>query len=453
MKGVYSSADSLLSRDSQRSLFESNTYSVDSGGDPAAIPELSFEQFKAFHEKHYHPSNSRIYFAGDDDAYKRLELMDEYLNEFDASEEYKEKSKIEWQMKSYTEPKREVGSYPAGVDQPATNMFTINWLLNDKRFSSVDELAIGILDHLLMGTSSSILRKTLMESGLGEAITGGGLSDELLQATFSVGLKGVQPDKVKEAEELVYSTLEKVKKEGFAADDIASSLNTIEFQLREFNTGSFPKYLSFMLGANSKWLYEESPTAALKFEEPLAELKEKIRNSGSKIFQDMISEYFIQNTHRTVVELRPSKTMEEEQLKEERDRLDKIKAGLSEDELQLIIAKTTELKKLQALEDSPEARATIPSLTLADLKREPTEYPIEVSENESGTGVTVIRHELGSTSGIAYLNFAVDLSPVSLEDVPLLPIFTRIMMETGAGEYDSVALTRRIGKFELYQDI
>lgn len=118
---------------------------------------------------------------------------------------------------------------------------------------------------------------------------------------------------------------------------------------------------------------------------------------------------------------------------------------MNEDDLQTIIDKTNELKKLQAADDSPEARATIPSLELSDLKKEVTEYPIDVKENESDSGVTVVRHELGSTSGIVYANLAVDMSGVALEDVPLLPLFTRIMMETGAGEYDSVALSRRIG--------
>jgi len=447
MKGVYSSADSLLNRASQSSLFVDNTYGVDSGGDPAAIPNLSFEQFRDFHKKHYHPSNSRIYFAGDDDVYKRLELMDEYLNEFDASEDYKELSKVEWQAKKFTEPVREMQTYPAGADQPATHMFMMNWLLNDKPMAPAEDLALGVLDHLLMGTTSSILRKTLMESGLGEAITGGGLSDELLQATFSVGLKGVQEDKVAEAEQLILDTLEKVQKEGFTEDEIEASLNTIEFQLREFNTGSFPKYLSFMLGANSKWLYEESPTEGLKFEKPLAELKAKIAESGSKVFTDMMKEMLVDNTHRTTVELAPSKTMEKEVLKEEQDRLAAIKATLSEEELSEIVAKTAELKKLQAQEDSAEARATIPSLELSDLKRESTEYPIAVTENENESGVTVVRHELGSTSGIAYVNFGVDLSNLPLDDAPLLPLFTKVMMETGAGEYDSVALSRRIGAY------
>jgi len=447
MKGVYSSPDSLLNRESQRSIFPDTTYGVDSGGDPRVIPDLSFEQFADFHKKFYHPTNSRIYFSGDDDVMERLEIMDSYLDEFDFSPESKPGSVIDWQKKSYTEPKKEVHLYPIGEDQPETHMININWLLNDERLTSLDELTVGILDHLLMGTSSSILRKTLMESGYGEAITGGGLSDELLQATFSIGMKGVKPEDVPALEQLIIDTLEKVAKEGFEADDIASSMNTIEFQLREFNTGSYPKGLSFMLGAMSKWLYDESPTEALKFEKPLAELKESISDSGSKIFQDMVQKMFSDNLHRSTIEMKPSKTYESELLKEEQDVLHKIKEAMSDEEIDKVIETTKKLKELQGAEDSPEDRATIPALELGDLKRDVAEYPIEVAKNENDSGISVIRHELGSTSGIAYVNLAVDLSLLSVEDIPLLPLMTSMMMETGAGEYDSVALSRRIGTY------
>merc|ERR1711966_223069 len=125
--------------------------------------------------------------------------------------------------------------------------------------------------------------------------------------------------------------------------------------------------------------------------------------------------------------------MEAEQLQEEKDRLAKIKASLKDDDLQKIIDTTAELKQLQAAEDSLEDRLTIPSLDLSDIKREVTEYPIDVKENEAGTGVTVVRHELGSTSSIVYATLNVDVSSLPLKDVTLLPLFTRIMTETGAG--------------------
>lgn len=448
MKGVYSSPDSLLQREAQQSIFPDNAYGVDSGGDPVDIPNLSFEQFAEFHGKFYHPGNSRIFFAGDDDLMKRLEIMDEYLSDFQDSPESKPASAIEWQKKRYTEPVKVRHPYPVsdnGEAQDDTHLIMVNWLMNDKPMTASEEMIASVLDHLLMGTTSSILRKTLMESGLGDSITGGGLSDDLLQATFSVGLKGVKADNVDKIEALVVEILEKVSSEGFSDDAIAASMNTIEFQMREFNTGSFPKGLSLMLGSMREWVYDRDPTNALKFEKPLAELKASIAADGSKIFTEMINDLLLSNSHRTTVEMFPSKSLEEEQLKEEKDRLAKIKESLKDEELQSIIDKTAELKKLQASEDTPEQRATIPSLDLSDLKKEVTEYPIAVNENESDTGVTVVRHELGSTSGITYASLAVDMSGVSLEDLPLLPLFTRLMMETGAGDMDSVALSRQIG--------
>ncbi|PHT63099.1 Presequence protease 2, chloroplastic/mitochondrial [Capsicum annuum] len=56
-------------------LFPDNTYGVDSGGDPRVIPSLSFEEFKEFHRKFYHPSNARIWFYGDDDPNERLRIL------------------------------------------------------------------------------------------------------------------------------------------------------------------------------------------------------------------------------------------------------------------------------------------------------------------------------------------------------------------------------------------
>ena len=46
-------------------LFPSTTYHYNSGGDPAHIPDLSYEQLKAFYRSHYHPSNAIFMTFGD----------------------------------------------------------------------------------------------------------------------------------------------------------------------------------------------------------------------------------------------------------------------------------------------------------------------------------------------------------------------------------------------------
>eukprot|EP00559_Dactyliosolen_fragilissimus_P000950 CAMPEP_0184855064 /NCGR_PEP_ID=MMETSP0580-20130426/395_1 /TAXON_ID=1118495 /ORGANISM="Dactyliosolen fragilissimus" /LENGTH=1109 /DNA_ID=CAMNT_0027349485 /DNA_START=174 /DNA_END=3503 /DNA_ORIENTATION=- len=453
MKGVYSSPDSLLSRESQRAIFPNNAYSVDSGGDPVAIPDLSFEQFADFHKKYYHPANSRIYFSGDDDIYTRLQTMDDYLSEFDPSPESKPASTIQWQPKNIAEPRWEQHPYPSspsseadeGAKEDKTHMVMVNWLLNDQPLTPTECLVIEILDSLLMGTPQSTLYKALMESGLGSAITGGGLSDELLQSTFSVGLKGVQQSNVKQVETLILDTISNTIQQGFDQGDIDSAMNTMEFKLREFNTGSFPRGLSLMLGAMSKWIYDGSPTEALKFEEPLQELKSMILKDGDQVFKDFAQKFLQLNQHRVTIEMVPDETLEANQLKAEKERLTEIKQSMQEEQLQEIINKTSELKRLQAAEDDPEARATIPSLELSDLKRDVTEFPIEVCENHDNSGVTLVKHEFASTSGIVYANFGIDIRNVPIEDVPLLSLFSRMLTETGAGSYSDIELSRRIG--------
>jgi presequence protease len=69
----------------------------------------------------------------------------------------------------------------------------VNWVLSEEPFDVETELAMSFLDYLLLGTAASPLRKALNDSGLGEAIIGGGMDDTLMQSVFSVGLKGVDP--------------------------------------------------------------------------------------------------------------------------------------------------------------------------------------------------------------------------------------------------------------------
>ncbi len=67
-------------------------------------------------------------------------------------------------------------------------MVQMRWLLPE----AVDEelmMGLSLLSHALVGTQASPLRKRLIDSGLGEDLTGSGLSTSLRQMTFGVGMK------------------------------------------------------------------------------------------------------------------------------------------------------------------------------------------------------------------------------------------------------------------------
>ncbi|VFQ65797.1 unnamed protein product [Cuscuta campestris] len=443
MKGVYSQPDNILGRVSQQALFPDNTYGVDSGGDPQVIPKLTFGEFKEFHRKYYHPSNARIWFYGDDDPTERLRILSKYLDMFDASLAPLE-SRIQPQ-KLFCEPVRIVEKYPAGEgdDLKKKHMVCINWLLTEKPLDLQTELALDFLDHLLLGTPASPLRKILLESGLGDAIVGGGVEDELLQPQFSIGLKGVSEENIQKVEELVMSTLRDLAKEGFDSDAVEASMNTIEFSLRENNTGSFPRGLALMLRSIGKWVYDLDPFEPLKYKKPLEDLKARIAKEGSKaVFAPLIEQYILTNPHRVTVEMQPDPEKASSDEATEKEILNKVKSSMTEEDLAELARSTHELRLKQETPDPPEALKTIPSLSLQDIPKKPVHVPIEVGDIN---GIKVLRHDL-FTNDILYAEVVFNMNFLKPELVPLLPLFCQSLLEMGTKNMDFVQLSQLIGR-------
>ncbi|KAF8410035.1 hypothetical protein HHK36_002555 [Tetracentron sinense] len=443
MKGVYSQPDNILGRAAQQALFPDNTYGVDSGGDPQVIPKLTFEEFKDFHRKYYNPSNARIWFYGDDDPRERLRILSEYLDLFDASSTSNE-SKVELQS-LFSEPIRIVEKYPAGEggDLKKEHMVCLNWLLSDKPLDLETELTLGFLDHLMLGTPASPLRRILLESGLGEAIVGGGVADELLQPQFSIGLKGVSDDDIQKVEELVMGTLKNLAEEGFDPEAVEASMNTIEFSLRENNTGSFPRGLSLMLRSIGKWIYDMDPFEPLKYEKPLMSLKARIAEEGSKaVFSPLIQKFILNNPHCVTVEMQPDPEKDSRDEAAEREILEKVKASMTEEDLAELARSTQELRLKQETPDPPEALRSVPSLSLLDIPKKPVLVPTEVGDIN---GVTVLQHDL-FTNDVLYTEIVFNMSSLKQELLPLVPLFCQSLLEMGTKDLDFVQLNQLIGR-------
>jgi len=441
MKGAYSSPDSLLSEYSQQSLFPDNTYGLDSGGDPKQIVNLTFEQFKSFHQKYYHPSNARIYFYGDDDPQERLRLVNEYVRDFDRLE-----IDSTVRLQPYFDRPRRVerafssGQGGDGEDAAPKGMVTVNWLLPETT-DPILNLAFHVLEYILLGMPGSPLRKALIDSGLGEDLAGAGLEGELRQMYLSTGLKGIEIHTVERIESLILNTLIDLATNGIDPGAVEAALNTTEFRLRENNTGSFPRGLLVMLRTLTTWLYDCNPMALLSFETPLAAVKSN-SSASQRYFESLIDRYLINNQHRVTLILSPDPALDEKQAAEERERLQKIGSELSREQRQAVIENTRILRQMQETPDPPKALATIPSLAIEDLDKENKIIPIE-ELNKSG--VKVLYHDL-STNGIVYLDLGFDLRSLPQEYLSYVPLLTRGLIELGTESEEYVAFTQRISR-------
>ncbi|MBI9081532.1 MAG: insulinase family protein [Pseudodesulfovibrio sp.] len=441
MKGAYSSPESLLYDYIQQSLFPDTTYGIDSGGDPAVIPDLTFDQFMAFHRDHYHPSNGYAFFYGDDDPEKRLEILDEVFSKFDRIDVAKTRIPLQ---ERFSEPKALREKYPAS-EKLAKGMFTVNWLLSETADSNLN-LALHVLEHILIGLPSSPLKKALMDSGLGDDLAGVGLEADMRQMFFSVGLKGIHPSNAIKAESVIFHCVKDLVENGIDPRDIEAAINSVEFSLRENNTGSYPRGLSLMFQALSSWLYDDEgiegdPLLLLPFEEPLNNIKGWVAG-GDKIFEELLARLFLHNPHRTTVLLEPDHKMPMRLAKAEAGRLKKLKEAMTEAEKTAVIEEARELSRLQGDPDTAEALATIPRLSITDMAQENRIIPTEVRE---AVGRPMLYHDL-PTNGIAYLDFGFDLSVLPDDLLPYTAIFGRALTECGTTKREYVDLSQWIAR-------
>ncbi len=435
MKGAYSSPDSLLAEYSQQSLFPANPYGFDSGGDPKEIPNLTFEQFKAFHDKYYHPSNARVFFYGNDDPEERLRLVNDYLKDF---HRLPVDSAISLQPR-FQEPRRFTRSFPSG-EESLKALFTLNWLL-DETHRIEQNLGFHLLEYMLLGMPGSPLRKALMDSRLGEDLAGVGLGSELRQMYFSTGLKGISPERADDVEALILSTLSSLVQEGIHPHTVEAAQNTIEFILRENNTGSYPRGLVLMLRSLTTWLYDEDPLALVAFEAPLEALK-RTASASPSYFESLIDRYFLHNVHRTSLLLRPDPDLAKELDRTEKERLLQAHSSMTPSVLQKVATDSAALKAIQETPDPPQALALIPSLKLSDLDRVNKNIPLALTQEK---GCDLLYHDL-FTSGIVYLDIGFNLYALPQKAIPYVPLFSRALLEMGTEDEDFVSLTQRISR-------
>ncbi len=436
MKGVFQSPDAVMRDIAQRSLYPDTTYGITSGGDPKAIPDLTYQQFKAFHQTYYHPSNTRAFFSGDDDAGARLDILDAYFSQF-------ERAPVDAEVKlqsRFNAPRQIVATYAGTKDEgkPRDGMVSVNWMI-DPPADRTEALSHGMLSYLLAGNPAAPLRKALTESGLGEGMTGGGIGSGLRQPMASFGMKGIDPADAEKIEALILSTLGEIADKGFAPEQLEAAANTFEFSLRENNTGSYPRGMVYMFNALGSWLHGGDPLAQLHFEDALTALKDKAAKGH---FANEIRRLFLENTHRTTVTLSADPEQGAREAAREAEILAGVRAGMDDGALQATVAETRKLKALQESVDDPALLAKIPTLGLSDLPRETRKVPIEIGNLGEAR---LFYHDL-PTLGIVYLDLGFDLHVLDKALLPYLPLFGRALLQTGTSKEDFVSLTQRIGR-------
>ncbi len=427
MKGAMSDVDQLAERTMLKMLFPDNCYGYNSGGDPDAIVDLTYERFIETYRRFYHPSNAYFYLDGDIPVEETLEMIDSYISASDRLSDLPE----------------------IAVQQPVTSRRSMPFDAGDENGKGVvacgriigswedrDEmLALSVVLEQLADSNESPLKRAVLSTGLAEDMEIY-VSDGIAQPYIMMIFRGVA-DAEKDADKLLETACEAISKaasEGIPARDIEASINQLDFRFRQYPE---PQGLYRANAAFSSWLYDGDPAVYLTTGEAISNIREM---AAKDCFSGLAKDLLADRDAYSVLTLVPDAGYGEKEAKAEADYVKATVDAMGDEEREALEKLNSGLLEWQQTPDSEEAVAKIPRLALSDIDPVPELFPTELKK---AGGNEVIFHKIPS-NGIVYISAYFPVTGLSLEELPAAALITEFYKDLPTENYDVLALQNEL---------
>ncbi|GGJ30371.1 insulinase family protein [Deinococcus roseus] len=431
MKGTRADASMQFNNLLGQTLYPDTTYARDSGGDPAAIVNLTYEQLKNFHARHYHPSNAYFFTYGNQDLAGILEKIDAWaLGRFE-----KQDFNIEVENQApFDAPVKATGAYPSS-ETDHKSIVALAWMTA----SATDlytTLKLSVLSSVLLGNSAAPLQKALIDSGLGQALApGSGFNNGFAQSRFVAGLRGANPQDAEQIEALILEVLNRLVSEGIPDELIDSAIHKIELYRKHVSNSGYPYSLKVAFSFLSEWMYGADPVEALNFNHHLEQLEAE-RKQG-RVLENLIQTELLDNPHRALVVLEASTTQAQKEAAQEQEFIQHALNTLQQADQERIVSNAL---KVLSLQDDPGDIDSLPNLELSDVNVTVPEVPYQTVVSE-GTTVALVPQP---TNGLVYAEVLFHTHHLNDSQKDLLNLLSTAITRSGAGERDDVELARHL---------
>ena len=439
MKGALSDPMSVLDDAVNAALYPDTAYAHESGGDPRAIPALTYEQFLDTHSRHYNPSNSYITLYGDLDVDRALAFLDErYLSQPSAASRRMDAAVAAGDDPSTLAPN------PLDVQAPVTceykrvemattpeNALVGLGLVLGSALDRKRTIAADILFEALLGSNEAPVKKAILAAGLGGNVVSY-TAAESLQPYELIMLQNAQPGVARELRRVFQDACRDLCEHGVPRERLEAIISSNEYDLRQRDYG-IADGVAIACDALSTWLYDDdAATLALKYGPVYEELRGELDGS---YFEDLLRELVLQNDHMALVELAPVDAAEGAEGAEAAELAAKRDA-MTDAELADVVERTAALRATQEAEDTPEDKATLPRLRVSDIGEARPEPPLIV---DTTAPIPCLRHGI-PTNRLAYAMQYFDLSCVAFEDLPYVTLLCRLLKQLPTREHSAEEL-------------
>ncbi len=438
MKGAFSDPFRHLFHNTFNGLMPDSTYAHESGGDPANIPDLSYEQFVAFHKKHYHPSNATLFFYGDADLDAELAYVQaNFLAQYDSPGERA-------QIIPGNPIEQAVFIDDSYGVQPGSD-------LNGKTFLAVGSLtgdaldrkrntALQIIANILYNSDASPLKNRIIEAGLCHDFGGLFVTGSSFKTFMLTYLIGCDVDKRDRFLEVYNQALLAMVSEGLNHDLVLAELNKYEFAVRE-EMNKAQRGLDLIGKALPAMKYGADPFEALQIEQLFTDIRTEALEQN--YFEQLIKELLLDNPANVVVTLRPDSEKTALNAQEEHNRLRAYEQQQGPEKMAELVQYTQDLLSAQSQPNDEQTLALLPSLHIDDLN--PNLDFFQTAPETTGD-CTLLLNEL-DTNSISYIDFGFNCSGLSTESLAYLDLFGTIVTEIGSKDMDYIQFAKEINMF------
>eukprot|EP00698_Gefionella_okellyi_P010423 TRINITY_DN2702_c0_g1_i3.p1 TRINITY_DN2702_c0_g1~~TRINITY_DN2702_c0_g1_i3.p1 ORF type:complete len:935 (+),score=217.45 TRINITY_DN2702_c0_g1_i3:3-2807(+) len=416
MKGAMSDNSSIFMQRLQELTHPNSPYSFNSGGEPADIPKLTWQQLRAFHKRNYHPTNALFYSYGDLPLEHHLEVINnEGLAHFERSSfdpRFNESARLQ-------KPQTHFMTAPPdtmAADPDKQTKMAVSWLTGDNS-DAFHSFSMQMLSMLLTSGPQAPLYKSLVDSNIGAGYAPGtGYDPNCKTGSFTVGVQGLasNDEAWQDAVKRIDETLTQVAQEGFPRERIDAVRHQIELSLKH-KTNRFG--LNLAQTTIPHWINGGRPEAALQVNQLLEALEQKL--AAGPYFQTLIKELMLANSHRVTLVMRPDAEYLAQQEQKERALIAAAEAALTETDRQRIVREALVLKSRQEEKQNVDV---LPTLSVSEIPRTRT---METIIHQTG----VVPQQLldQPTNGVVYMRALFENKALPAELEMYLPIFCSLV--------------------------
>lgn len=435
MKGAFSDPFRHLFHSTIKALMPGSTYAFESGGDPAAIPELTYEEFVSFHRKHYHPTNATLFFYGDADLDEELAYVhDNFLFRYDIPGD--KAHVVVGDIVSGPVFIEESYAVQPESDVEGKTFLAVGSLTGDV-LDRKRNIALQVIANILYNSDASPLKNAIIQAGLCRDFGGFFVTSSSFKTFMLTYLIGCDEDNRDRFLEIYTGTLQSMAEEGLNHDLVLSELNKYEFSVRE-EMNKAQRGLDLIGKALPAMKYGADPFEALQIERLFSIIRKNALEGN--YFEELIKDALLDNSKSVVVTLKPDPGKMEETQQKEQEKLADYTKRLGIGGMEKLIEHTRELLAMQTLANDEKTLALLPTLALDDLDPNLNFFQ---AVPETVDDILLIKSEL-DTNSISYIDIGFDCSGLSAKSLIYLDLFGTIVTEIGTGDMDYIQFAKQI---------